>query len=235
MEDFYVEYFPGIEFKNSNMNVYIKDIQDILNDNYSNTYKFLCAVRGVFSCGSHACFNDISYLSCSWVNSEYTVITILQKFFGFSEKYIYRLAQIIDKFIYVYSSRDVATPNEDNKISGALYYKFDFFKNLTISKMQELLPLSNEQIENAFKKDLSFKSTIKQIREYVKALKNGNGGADKVLEDNQQSLDEQEDNLPMQFDPKKEYPFEYFEKLDKNSLINISWDLYQKIKKLQKK
>ncbi|MEG1751919.1 MAG: hypothetical protein RR247_02520, partial [Clostridia bacterium] len=183
----------------------------------------------------HACFNDISYLSCSWVNSEYTVITILQKFFGFSEKYIYRLAQIIDKFIYVYSSRDVATPNEDNKISGALYYKFDFFKNLTISKMQELLPLSNEQIENAFKKDLSFKSTIKQIREYVKALKNGNGGADKVLEDNQQSLDEQEDNLPMQFDPKKEYPFEYFEKLDKNSLINISWDLYQKIKKLQKK
>lgn len=53
--------------------------------------------------------------------------------------------------------------------------------------MQELLPLSMEQIQKAFdNKELTVRSTVQDIRKYVKAVKGGT--TSKVIEENGSEL-----------------------------------------------
>jgi hypothetical protein len=174
MEDFYVDYLPGIKFDKPQIADEIKKIQSLLESTKKNNFEFLCDIRKIVELSSHGDLilrdNEICYLKYSWVNDDYTVLTILEKMFGFCSKYIEHVVRVINKFIV--------------QDAGVLKYKFEFLKDLTISKLQELLSLSFEQIKNAFdKKDLTYKSTKKEIREYVKSLESGTDKADKVLEE----------------------------------------------------
>ena len=185
MEDnFYVDTYSGIHFDSALVKVAINDISNILEQNKRNDFVLLSAIRQIVKESSHGGFilqGDLSDLKYSWVNNDYTVITILEKCFGFSAKYIERLVRIINKFIVVNSQNDVV-----------LEYILDFLKDLTISKLQELLPLSIEQIKKAFdKKDLTYKSTIKDIREYVKSINGGANKDNKVLEEQPEELEEE--------------------------------------------
>jgi len=59
----------------------------------------------------------------------------------------------------------------------------------------------------------------------VKTFKNGSVITDKVLECKEIELPEIEEEIPMVYDPKKVYDFDYFTKKTKNQLINIVWEL----------
>ena len=67
--------------------------------------------------------------------------------------------------------------------------------------------------------------TVKQIRDYIKSLKNGTN----------EEINEEE--IPEAYDPTKKYDFSYFETKTKSQLLNIVWELqkaYQKLKEKRK-
>lgn len=188
MEDFFNNLKNNIsekiKFSTRSISLALKDIGNILEDTKRNDYKFLCAIRALVKDSSHGRLiledNEINYLKYSWVSDDYTVITILDHYFGFSEKYIERVVRCINKFLVVKAQDDVVLGTQ----IGYINYIFDFLYDLTISKIIELLPLSNDQIKKAFDTgSLSIQSTCKQIREYVKAIKGGANTENKVLED----------------------------------------------------
>ena len=121
-------------------------------------------------------------------NKTINYITFCAEYLGLSETTIKRLYLTYERFIV---ECDVA-PNEQNSFSWAL----PLFNDMTLSKIFELLPCSLEQLRTAYDKDiLSANMTVKQLREYVKSLKNGFGQAQKVLEqiEEEQEQDKQED------------------------------------------
>ena len=99
-----------------------------------------------------------------------------------------------NRFLIIYYERfiiecDVA-PNEQKSFSWTI----PLFRDMTLTKIFELLPCSLEQLRTAYEKDiLSANMTVKQLREYVKSLKNGFGQAQKVLEQLEEEQDKQED------------------------------------------
>ena len=89
-------------------------------------------------------------------------------------------------------------------------------------------------IDLATKQIIKPSMTVKQIREYIKTLKDGSDKAEKVIEDTTIN----EDDIPMAYDPKQEYEYSYFETKTKNQLLNIVWELqkaYQKLKSNKEK
>lgn len=144
--------------------------------------------------------------------------------FGFAKRTINNYIAVFKKFVCA----DVG-PN----------YRFSSaFRDFNISKLIELLTVSDGQLLNDLKKGkISHLMTVKEIREYVKQLKNGSGGAEKVLED--QNAEIKEEEIPMAYNPAQEYDFAYFEKLSKSQLLNVVWELQkyahsqQKQKKLK--
>lgn len=100
---------------------------------------------------------------------------LMQKF-GFDKGIVSKYRNSYFKFC---KSFDIETQSVDNFCELK-----DIYKSFSPSKLFELLPLSDTQIE----KDISIKKltadmTVKEIREYVKSFKNGEPGADKVLEE----------------------------------------------------
>ena len=165
MEDLFVEELPkGLSFGNKDIMQAIIDIEQCIQSERRNDFKFLCAIRSLIKESSHGGLilnGDISLLKYSWLNDKIQLLDFLQKQFGFSQKYLERITRVILKFICVNS--------QDFKV---LEYKFAFCNNLTISKMQELIGLSDYQLQVAFScGDLTVKSTQKDIQDYVKSLK----------------------------------------------------------------
>lgn len=165
MEDLFVEELPrGLHFGNKDIMQAIIDIEQCIQSERRNDFKFLCAIRSLIKQSSHGGLilnGDISLLKYSWINDKIQLLDFLQKQFGFSQKYLERITRVILKFICVNS--------QDFKV---LEYKFAFCNNLTISKMQELIGLSDYQLQVAFScGDLTVKSTQKDIQDYVKSLK----------------------------------------------------------------
>lgn len=143
-------------------------------------------------------------------NEYYNSYKLLEKF-GFDKKAVSRYRLCYEKFV------------ADNLMSKLV-------KDFTPSKLFELLSLSQETISQLIEKQLITPTmTVKQIREYIKTLKNGSDKAEKVIEDTTIN----EDDIPMAYDPKQEYEYSYFETKTKNQLLNIVWELqkaYQKLK-----
>lgn len=113
-----------------------------------------------------------------------------------------------------------------------------YYYYFTPSKLFEMLSLSYNTLENAIdNKIIKPEMTVKQIREYIKHLKDGTDKADKVLEDNS-SVEIKEEEIPLAYNPTQEYEYSYFETKTKNQLLNIVWQLqkeYQKLKKKEKR
>ena len=148
-------------------------------------------------------------------NEYYNSYKILEKF-GFNKQAVSRYKQCYEKFIHIPSCT----------VDG-LYLGF------SPSKLFELLPLSKETIDTAItNKIITPDMTIKQLREHIKVLKDGFlDKVEKVIEETLNDINE--DEIPMAYDPSQKYEYSYFEKMTKNQLLNIVWELqkaYQKLK-----
>ena len=148
-------------------------------------------------------------------NEYYNSYKLLEKF-GFNKQAVSRYKQCYEKFIHTQSC------TVDSQYLG-----------FSSSKLFELLPLSKETIDTAINnKIITPDMTQKQLREHVKTLKNGClDKPEKVIEDISKEINENE--IPMAYDPTQKYEYSYFEKMSKNQLLNIVWELqkaYQKLK-----
>ena len=145
-------------------------------------------------------------------NEYYNTYKLLAKF-GFDKKAVSRYKLCYERYIHPESC--------------SLY---PIFEDFTSSKLFELLVLSEDTAKNSIINGLILPTmTVKQIREYIKTLKDGSDKAEKVIEDTTIN----EDDIPMAYDPKQEYEYSYFESKTKNQLLNIVWELqkaYQKLK-----
>lgn len=174
MEDFFIDKIPDLKFRTARIKVALKDISTILESTKRNDFDLLCAIATLIKDSTHAnyVYYDCSYLKYTYIDEDsgLHMVDILEKYFGFSPSYVEKMVRVINKFI---SAVDC----------GNYKYNLEICKDLTISKMIELLPLSISDIEFAFLKgNLTFKSTSKEIRDYVKSLKGKKQNM--VVEDN---------------------------------------------------
>lgn len=137
--------------------------------------------------------------------------------FGLSENTVNRMINIAQRFADVVG----------DKVSIKKY-----LQGFNRTKLFEILPMSDEQIEYALKnKCIACTSSRDTIRTYVKSLK-GTKGAEKVPDETTSIEDQLKDVEPV-YNPKNHYDFAYFEKKTKSQLLNIVWELqkeYEKIK-----
>ena len=134
------------------------------------------------------------------------------KNYGLDDSIVDKMIRVVEKFCVINTNKlDV-----ECKIKPA-------FLGYTKSKLFELLPLSDTQIEVAMKNErITIKSTVKEIRDYVKSLKTSDKKENKVLEDvHKESLDKQEAEIQESYSPKKWYKIEYFRAKNKEELIDI--------------
>lgn len=210
-----------LEFNDIVLNNLLIDLRTHFDDNQNN-FAHIC--KSIYKIWSYCKKNYYKAKDNEYYNS----YKLLAKF-GFDKKAVSRLTQCYEKFVYDYET--------DNKVPlGALpkvCLKFEFC-DFSPSKLFELLSLSQETVEELVSKQLIKPTmTVKQIREYIKTLKDGSDKAEKVIEDTTIN----EDDIPMAYDPKQEYEYSYFETKTKNQLLNIVWKLqkaYQKLKKEKK-
>lgn len=148
-------------------------------------------------------------------NEYYNSYKLLEKF-GFDKKAISRYKLCYERYIH--------------QQSCSLYPMYEDF---TSSKLFELLVLSDDTAKNLIINGLITPNmTVKQIREYIKSLKDGTDKAEKVVETSSEIVEEE---IPMAYDVSKEYEYSYFEGKSKNQLLNIVWELQKAYQKLLKK
>lgn len=206
-----------LEFNDIVLNNLLIDLRTHFDDNQNN-FAHIC--KSIYKIWSYCKKNYYKAKDNEYYNS----YKLLAKF-GFDKKAVSRLTQCYERFVYDYET--------DNKVPlGVLpkvCLKFEFC-DFSPSKLFELLSLSQETISQLIEKQLITPTmTVKQIREYIKTLKDGSDKAEKVIEDTTIN----EDDIPMAYDPKQEYEYSYFETKTKNQLLNIVWELqkaYQKLK-----
>lgn len=149
-------------------------------------------------------------------NEYYNSYKLLEKF-GFDKKAVSRYKQCYEKYI--------DGKNDNN------YCLWSLVNNYSPSKLFELLVLSNEDIIELIEQDLLYPTmTVKQIRELIKSFKNG-------FEEfnNETTININEEDIPLAYDPKQEYEYSYFENKTKNQLLNIVWELQKAYQKLKSK
>lgn len=199
-----------LEFEDDKLFWLVERLRDVFNnsqDNFSN----LC----------EAIYNIWSYCKGNYWkakdNEYYNSYKLLAKF-GFDKKAVSRYKQCYERFVH--------------KEQGGLH---SLYEDFTPSKLFELLVLSDETVKSSISNGLIKPTmTVKQIREYIKTLKDGSDKAEKVIEDTTIN----EEDIPMAYDPKQEYEYSYFETKTKNQLLNIVWELqkaYQKLKSNKEK
>ena len=109
-----------------------------------------------------------------------------------------------------------------------------WFVGYSPSKLYELLKVSDLTLEDAIdKKYIIPDMTVKQIREYVKSLADGKDKAEKVLESIQDEF--KEEDIPMVYNPKEHYDWDYFKDKTKNQLLGMIWELQKEYEKLKSK
>lgn len=247
MEDLFVdeEYLHSINCK-EDVKTALNELAVVIKNSRHNDFMLLCCIRNIVynsTFGQSILAGGVNYLKIASIGKENTV-KVLNKMFGFSLKHIEYLVKIINKFLRSKNTSDVGqdiqqvlkSANESSRYG--LTWEFDFCEYLGISKLQELLPLSKEQIQYAFdSKVLTVRSTVKEIREYVRSIKNGGKVDNKVLEE-QRTEEINEEDIPEVYHPNKFYSKQYFKSLDKDDLVLAIWALqrlhYKNDKKFQK-
>lgn len=186
-----------LEFEDNELNCLVRQLNRSF-DNNQDSFVFTC--RDIYKIWSYCKGNYWKAKNNEYYNS----YKLLDKF-GFDKKAVSRYKNCYEKFIV------------DNKQTTALILNF---KDFSPSKLYELLPLSNETLEYAtYNKLITADMTVKQIREFVKNKKGVSN--EKVIEDN--TINEEE--IPMAYNPKHNYEFDYFNAMTKNQLLNIIMEL----------
>ena len=199
-----------LEFEDDELNYFV----DWLNTQFGCNQKNFCELCfGIYRIWNY-CKNNY------WKaknNEYYNSYKLLEKF-GFDRKAVSRYKSCYERFV---------NPPD---IQGYACSLIECLQDFSPSKLFELLSLSQDTVLELVKKQLIRPTmTVKQIREYIKTLKDGSDKAENVIEDKTIN----EDDIPMAYDPKQEYEYSYFENKTKNQLLNIVWELqkaYQKLK-----
>jgi hypothetical protein len=214
MENFYKE--TKIEFEDNELNELVKQLSKCFENNqnnFCNTCYCVYKISNWFDTNKWHCQDKNNY----W-HDKYS---LLGKF-GFDRTAISRLSNCYTRFMVCYSNE---------KINVRLT---SWFENFSPAKLYELLKLSEKTLCGCFNKELIKPTmTVKEIRTYIKSITDGKDKTEKVLEKNEE-LETTEEEIPMAYNPKLEYEFNYFETKTKSQLLNMIWELqkeYQKIKK----
>lgn len=199
-----------LEFEDERLSVLILSLKDCFEDSQLNFCQICKTIYEIWS------YCKGNYLKAK--NNEYYNSYKLLAKFGFDKKAVNRYKNCYLRYVHPQSC--------------SLY---PIYEDFTCSKLFELLALSEDTVKNSIVNGLVLPTmTVKQIREYIKTLKDGSDKAEKVIEDT--SINE--DDIPMAYDPKHEYEYSYFETKTKNQLLNIVWELqkaYQKLKSNKEK
>lgn len=155
------------------------NLEKILQNNIRDDFALLCNLHKLYQSVNRAKLpltnlanSDCLYLGEN-VGKIMRVTEVLSQKFGLSEKTIYNYLQISGRFIDFLAGEKYIIPE---------------LKDFTISKLQELLPLSIDVIRQGFAdKSLTYKSTRAEIRAFVKACKGVT--AKKVVDEQIQSVD----------------------------------------------
>lgn len=148
----------------------------------------------------------------------------IMKGFGIDKSQSSRLLSSFDKYIEVI----------DNKARVKI-----IFLPFSKSKLFELLVVDTKQLESdILNKVLLPHMTIKSIRDYIKNYRNIVNSKHKLktkIIDDIKSFEELiEEDIPMAYDPKQHYDFNYFENKTKSQLLNMIWDLQKEYERLKK-
>ena len=207
MEEFVIN---ELDFEDKELSFLIKDLKQCFYKQQNSFIETCVTIHKIWSyCkGNYYKAKDNEY---------YNSYKLLAKF-GFDKKAVSRYKQCFEKFIV----------GDDGH-----YTLFPQLYGFTSSKLFELLTLSDETIFNAIdNKLLKSEMTVKQIREFIKSLKDGTDKAETVVED---TTEINEEDIPLVYDPKQEYEYSYFESKTKNQLLNIVWELQKAYQKLKSK
>lgn len=153
----------------------------------------------------------------------YSAVTLLEKF-GFDKTQVSRLKNCYERFVNVPSF--IETEN---------FYLLEKFFNYSPSKLYELLPLTDEAIDKCLEMGIVKSTmTVKEIRKIVKSLITGDKST-KLSSPDALKEEINEEEIPMVYDPTKEYDFDYFKSKTKNQLLNMIMSLQEAYIKLKQK
>ena len=198
-----------IEFDNVELNSLIKDLQNCFKTQQNN-FARICF-----------CVNKIcDYFDNNTIGNEKKSNEYYDKYkFGFDRTSVSRLLNCYREFI-------------DGTDMSHVHVK-TLYVGFCPSKLFELLPMSYRTRENAIdNKFITPQMTVKEIRAYVKSLKANGGNAEKVVESHD-SVDFDESEIPMAYNPKKHYDIEYFDSMSKKQLVNAIWELQKYVETLK--
>lgn len=199
-----------IDFEDMELSVLVSALKNVF-DNRQDNFVYLC--KDIYRIWKYCKKNYYKATNNEYYNS----YKLLAKF-GFDKKAVNRYVQCYTKFVV------------DNEQTLSLILTL---KDFSPSKLFEMLSLSQETVlELVNKKIIKPTMTVKEIREYIKTLKDGSDKAEKVIENLPTEINEED--IPMAYDPKKEYKYSYFEEKTKNQLLNIIWELQKEYQKLVK-
>ncbi len=176
-------------------------------------------------------FDDYKQV-CVFKNDKllYNFDSIMQGF-GIGKTESSRILSVFEKFCCLSCS----------DLNNAKCSIIDDFKGFSKSKLFELLQVDSKQIIiDLQNKVLRFDFSVKQIREYVKNYQAQQRANKRLTEEDTVDLPDEidESQIPMAYEPEKEYEFSYFETKTKSQLLNMIWDLqkaYQKLKREKRK
>lgn len=210
MEDFVVD--KELEFENQELCFLVEKLKGCFRNQQSNFAK-LCFI--IYKIVDYCSSGSVVYKSKQ--NKYYNSSKLLEKF-GFNKKAVSRYCSCYKKFI--------------SGITFETVYVEDFFSEFSPSKLFEMLSLSYKTLVDLIDKELiTPKMTCKEIRKYIKGIRATDN--EEVVEDLSVEINEEE--IPMVYDPKKEYEFSYFESKTKGQLLNIVWELQKEYQKLKRK
>lgn len=199
MQDFII---TNIEFEDNNLTLLCNDLKNCYNDNQKNFARICVTIYNIWS----YCKNNY------WKAKDddyYNSYKLLAKF-GFDKKAVSRYKQCFERYIQGYDVNNVSIKT--------------YFKDFSPSKLYELLVIPYEKLEELIDKHIIYpEMTVKQIRDYIKSLKNGAN----------EEINEEE--IPEAYNPSKKYDFSYFEIKTKTQLLNMIWELQKAYQKLKEK
>lgn len=174
---------------------------------------------------SNTNFCEMCYLLSSLQNSfKWTLLKVngnYINFYQYVEKAFGLAKSTANKYINVYN-KFCCLAGETVKLTSA-------YEGFTISKLSELLKVSDKQLLEDLKSNkLVYTMTKKDIREYVKSLK-GKDNANKVLEENTA--------IDVSFNKKIHYTADFFKDFSKQNLIDFILEMqkaYENVKSKEK-
>lgn len=204
---------------------YLKGLNSVFkkgNQNFAELCFYVYNVRSLFSSTTSAyCYDK---------KGNCLMFSNIMKQFGLSETEVSRLCSCYNKFIETTLSED--------RFTVTSYKIKDIFMSFSKSKLFELIPVEDAQLESDIQnKVLRYDMSVSTIREYVKNYKSMQKANKKLNEEETEEVREEinEDEIPMAYDPKKYYEFQYFEEKTKSQLLNMIWDLQKEYQRLKKK